>query len=994
MFMRRTTTILAALTLPSLAVMAQAPSLTLNGDSSGDRYGFAVALVGDTNNDGVSDMLLGAPFDDGTVLGSGVAYLLSGTDGSVLHTFEGAASGDEFGRAVAGLGDINGDGLHDVIVGASFGGTNSGGYAVVYSGDGTVLFTKDGAALDDGFGVSVSAAGDANGDGYLDFAVGAPGDDTNGADAGSATVWSGLDGALLYRVDGGAGDGLGEAVGGGGDTNGDCLDDIIVGAPAAGYNGVASGRFLIVSGDGTVLHTVDGDTAGDRLGFAVADTGDTNGDGNDDVVVSAAEASYAAAFAGRVLVYSGIDVNVQHTIEGESANEAFGWCVAGAGDIDNDGFADFAAAAPWAGFGGPASGRVRAFSGANGTPLRTIDGPTIGGRFGFSISGIGDTNLDGYPELLAGAPNNNENGENSGAALLFSAAPLDGFGSRVTEGVGELSLYGFSVNSAGDVNNDGIGDYLVGAPGMPSPYARVHSGADHSIIHQIDGKESNGETGYACDGVGDLNGDGFDEFAVGSPHYSAFVVNGGRLAIHDGLTGAIYTSGSTTFEWFKTFNAAHLGYDVAGAGDVNNDGVPDLISGVVADNENRSGSAVVYSGADGSLLYEFDGDGQDDFLGWSVAAAGDINGDGHADLLVSATENFNAGVQGPGYVRLYSGLDGSEIYTVSGVNTLDLFGFSLAGNADVNADGVPDFVVGAQRTDFSGMDAGSAYVFSGVDGSELYRFDGEAAGDDFGRSVALADLDADGHADIMVGAPLHDINGVPDVGRVYTFSGRDGSPMGYLLDGVSENTWFPRALHAIPDIDGDNLPEILAGSPRGLVSGSINGLIFVYESSTRPAGWFREYGPTCPGSNGSLPRISGRGMPVLGQNFDVELSSATPSRVAFASFDVSAKNSPLVSAPGCVMLSSPAISFPAWTNPMGKASIVRITEPSEPSPLAGRHPRPNPVPRGRDIQRGVDVPVWAGLIGQSVYVQWWVLDAGANALGVATSDALCATIGR
>ena len=165
-------------------------------------------IVGDVNGDGKADFIVGAPYaDPGGRADAGSAYVFSGADGSLLYQKDGGAAGDNFGLSVSAAGDGNGDGKADFIVGAfqaDPGGRSGAGSAYVYSGaDGSILYQRDGGATGDQIGYSVSAAGDVNGDGKADFIVGANGADPGGrADAGSAYVYSGADGSLLYQKDG------------------------------------------------------------------------------------------------------------------------------------------------------------------------------------------------------------------------------------------------------------------------------------------------------------------------------------------------------------------------------------------------------------------------------------------------------------------------------------------------------------------------------------------------------------------------------------------------------------------------------------------------------------------------------------------------------------------------------------------------------------------------------------------------------------------------
>ena len=151
-----------------------------------------------------------------------------------------------------------------------------------------------------------------------------------------------------------------------------------------------------------------------------------------------------------------------------------------------------------------------------------------------------------------------------------------------------------------------------------------------------------------------------------------------------------------------------------------------------------------------SVLHTFDGESADDYLGVSVSGAGDVNRDGFADLICGA---YGYGWVGAAYV--FSGVDGSILYTFVGDSTNDYFGYSVSGAEDVNGDGFPDFIVGAFGADINGKNSGRARVFSGLDGSVLYTFDGDSKFDNFGWSVSGAgDVNGDGFGDLIVGAPF------------------------------------------------------------------------------------------------------------------------------------------------------------------------------------------------------------------------------------------------
>ncbi len=186
---------------------------------------------------------------------------------------------------------------------------------------------------------------------------------------------------------------------------------------------------------------------------------------------------------------------------------------------------------------------------------------------------------------------------------------------------------------------------------------------------------------------------------------------------------------------------------------------------------------------DGSTLYTFNGDSEEDWFGFSVSGAGDVNGDGRADLIVGAHLDDNNG-RDSGSARVLSGIDGSTLYTFYGDSAWDWFGHSVSGAGDVNGDGRADLIVGAYRDDNNGLNSGSARVLSGIDGSTLHTFNGDSSGDGFGYSVSGAgDVNGDGFADLIVGAPWDDNNDnnsssarVVTVNGVYDWQGGSSDP--------------------------------------------------------------------------------------------------------------------------------------------------------------------------------------------------------------------------
>lgn len=444
------------LTLSLLAVPASAQDAVLwtNGDSPGDRLGSHVAACGDVDDDGFPDWIVGAPKANANGPNSGSALVFSGRTGGVLHRFDGAASGIEFGGAVDGAGDVNGDGHDDLIVGAPRRsvGLLSNGEAIVFSGaDGTVLHTITGTHQFGFTGSAVAGAGDVDGDGRSDFLVATPYADTNGTDSGEVAVYSGSTGALIRAHSGDTlGAHCGAALAGGHDVNGDGRGDYLVGSPADDSNGIDAGQVKLFSGlDGSALAYRVG-AAGDRLGAAVAFLGDLDQSGRSDYGFGAPG---AVGGAGAVYVRSDADAPLFSHF-GMNA-EALGSSLAAAGDLFDDGTHCVLVGAPLA----PGGGRAILLT-PTGAQLGELPLPTDAAQFGTSVAGGIDTNGDGRDELLVGDPGDDEAGNDAGRATLYSTAPLAG--EVLCDGAqGPCPCANQASAGEGCMNSSGLGATLV-----------------------------------------------------------------------------------------------------------------------------------------------------------------------------------------------------------------------------------------------------------------------------------------------------------------------------------------------------------------------------------------------------------------------------------------------------------------------------------------------------------------------------------------------------
>jgi len=414
--------------------------------------------------------------------------------------FTGQNPTDGFGTSTAGVGDVNGDGFDDLLIGAPYEGGRGVSYLYLGSRSGWALDESGGAAnafyfgesSHFGSGASVAGAGDVNGDGYADMLIGAPNDNSNQGLVylvlGSANPSSaGLEFASA-KFFGEPGSSAGFSVAGAGDVNGDGFDDMLIGAPGLITD---QGRTYLVLGSANpttlMLSAANaiylGENNGDNAGTSVAGAGDVNGDGYADILIGAP--GYATG--GRAYLVLGSNNPTGLTLfaadgiaTGETSAEDFGGSVAGAGDVNGDGFADLLVGAARY---NTSQGRASLFLGGQNpiflslvSPYATFTGAAAGDKAGSSVAGAGDVNGDGYADLLIGA-----SGDTSSTGwaylLLGSASPASSnlsAASATYTGEWNDHAAGSSVAGAGDANGDGFADLLVGAPGYNSSQGRAY----------------------------------------------------------------------------------------------------------------------------------------------------------------------------------------------------------------------------------------------------------------------------------------------------------------------------------------------------------------------------------------------------------------------------------------------------------------------------------------------------------------------------------------
>nr|WP_285292760.1 FG-GAP-like repeat-containing protein [Aureimonas altamirensis] len=844
---------------------------------------------GDVNGDGLADILLTAP-----VYGSGMgrAYVIFGRTGGNFDINVGSGSlgtqgyaivaecaADYTGFGLSYAGDVNGDGLADMIVSGRtniYGDATTGRAFVVYGKTSTSSialsaitlgsggFVISGECAGDMFAnLSVSYGGDINGDGLADLIVSASRNDTSGTDAGRVYVIFGrTDGVVTNTTVDVMGDASANALSDGGVARtiiGGAGDDTItLTSGSVAYGGAGNDRFEIGATTLAALQAGFNATTGQLARIS-------GGNGVDTLALTGGGSTFDLRLIGNP----------------GGANPAGGSRIESIERIDITGSGDNVLKLT--------ATDIIDMSGANVFEATGRHQVMVDGNAGDRVQ-LTDSRWARQTATYSSGGNIYDVYYNAGkaAALYVRQGVLVEYTgleiSEVAGGIGGFALNsegyiypatGFSVSAAGDVNGDGYGDFLVGAPnyGPINAEGRTYLVFGKSDSTAIDlSSIANGNGGFAIGGLskdssgwsvaalGDFNGDGLADLAVGAPSLGTTT---GKTYIIFGKTGApsIYATGPNSFQILGQCTNDRAGFSVSAAGDVNGDGLADMIVGAPlydapSGTDNNNGRSYVVFGttattdinlsaiAAGSGGFAITGETGGWTSGYAVSGAGDLNGDGLADLLVGAPGSSSQ--TGKAYV-VYGKTStaavnlsalGAAGFSITGICAGDAAGNSLSYAGDVNGDGLADLIVNTPLADFGGLaDMGRSYVvFGQTSGANVtlsafasssgFTITGETAGDQFGYSSAYAgDMNGDGLADIVVSALKSTAGG--GLGKVYVVYGKTGSSVvnlsaiaagsgGFAINTIPGLLDFGSSVSSAGDVNGDGLSDLIIGASNGV----------------------------------------------------------------------------------------------------------------------------------------------------------------------------------
>ncbi|HRH54814.1 MAG TPA: FG-GAP-like repeat-containing protein, partial [Chitinophagales bacterium] len=776
----------------------------------------------------------------------------------------------QYGSAVASAGDINGDGYGDVIVGTKY-------YTNVETNEGKIEI-------------------------YLGSAVGI-------SPLPSTVIESNLPNTYY-----------GNSVACAGDINNDGFDDVIVGAYLYDNGQTNEGAVYIYHGSALGLTIVpaiilESNQASAQFGRSVSTAGDINNDGFDDVLIGSDAYTNGQTYEGRTFVYhgsaAGIGITPNATMESNLVNASFGRSVAGLGDVNADGFDDIIVGSPNYTNGHSQEGRAYIYhgtaTGINTVPITVMENNKALSYLGFSVSGAGDVNNDGYFDVVLGAYNadNLQDGEGFVYIHYGSASGISATPNIVLESNREAAFFGYSVACAGDRNADGFDDIIIGAneftnDDVQEGRAFIYYGAALGITDMpnatFESDKSYSNFGAAVSGAGDVNNDGFDDLIIGASDYSDAHSNEGAIYFYlgDNCPTTVFHADSDLDGFGSMISiivACEMpeGYILDGNDCEDTDALqnpntvwyldndydnyyagtgtpitqcerPDwsyFFTGILGGGDCNDSSGVIFPGGFeylDSMDNDCDGLIEDDYdwtynallthnllggkFAHAVSEAGDVNGDGFADIIIGGYSYDNIETdEGAAFIFLGSatGISNTPANILEINQASAYFGYTVSTAGDVNNDGYDDIIVGATLYDNGETDEGRAYIYhgspTGIIATPAKILECNQISAQFGSCVSDAgDINNDGFDDVIVGAQLYD-NGQLDEGVAFVYY---GSPIGIkstpfsLLESNQSVSRFGYAVSKAGDVNNDGYDDVVVGAYLADYGQDEEGAAFVY----------------------------------------------------------------------------------------------------------------------------------------------------------------------
>lgn len=886
----------------------------------------------------------------------------------------------------------------------------------------TEVFHWDGESAGALFGTQVANAGDVDGDGFEDVIVGAYAESHLGAGRGSATVFSGSTGALLYKWYGdAAGDQLGYAVIGLGDLNGDGFGEVAAGTRGVDL-GTAVGYVRVFSGSsGLALYTLTGSAPGDVFGFVVSNLGDLDNDGKNDLGVCV----NGNGVVNRANVYSGASGVLMYSHTG---GVYAGISMTGIDDLNSDGYRDYAVGDHQVNQG---NGVVSVRSGQTGALLYSISGQAFNDFFGVSVSAIPDRDGDGKQDLLIGAPN-------QGSGRIEIRSGVDGTFVSSTSGASAGDYFGHIALPIPDMNSDGQGDYAVAA--VYPDVAGIDSGAiyllDSASLTEISVINGEAAGDWFSNGMAtaDTTGDGAAELIVGASHHDAGGTDAGRAylyALVEGCSTTLphYSVGSVPRDVLLVDRDADGDRDAvsANSGDgtltvLTNDGQGDFSAaastitlGVGDDPQSivTQGTGLAVACPSTNAVRQLAASaGSWTYSGTTLTppgqrpvdlVSGDLDGVGGIDLAIA--------LEGSVF-----GVGGGVCVSLGGAPTMlpappgGFLSMKRVAIGDLDGDGDQDLVAGMTGTAFVAGPSDNVLIYEN-NGSGVFSYAGALAGGGVPSGFAVRNLDGDNDLDLVAiaqavppfgttsGLTVFKNNGTGSLGPA-RFTGLSQVAAGSLpgdvvsLDLNSDSlpgflsledvvvadttgstlkgfrSFGTSSFASTEDLEADDTPVAIAAGD--LNADGISDLVAVNAgcdsmtvSLSALNALTQKFGTGCAGTGGKVPAISAVGSPTFGNpSFGVKLTNGKPGSFVFFGISLNYLNAPFGG--GCSLYLTPPVAFyNTFTNALGQAQV--------------NFSIPNSVPP---------------YVALNAYFQYFVNDPVGGYSGFAFSDALRIRLGN